>query len=489
MSNHRIKRQKPLRSQPSRPILKKFTRSSPAKWLGIGMGLTGVAMISATAGALLAVSLSSTPLMQEKLTPEQEAVFSKGEMARVNMRLPELTRPVNILVLGIKVLTSDLDEPPEKNLGYHAVVDSFKGLSDTMLLLRFDPNTNKLKVLSIPRDTRTFVKGRGMTKINDANYYGGPALSAKSVSELMGGVGIDRYVRVNVLGVEKLIDALGGVTVYVPKDMRYQDDSQHLYINLKEGEQHLDGDRALQFLRFRYDNLGDIGRVQRQQMLIRSFINQVLDVSTISRIPRLVSIIQSHIDTNLTLEELVALVNFAAQVSPDDVQMLMVPGQFSDPKEYRASYWLADYSRLDAMVTKHFDFGHNRWSFDNVDPRDLRIAIQDSTDDSYAVDDFMSSLNSKGYWNLRLTRPWNQPLDVTRIIAQDGDVRGARTIQEALGFGEVVVESTGHLQSDITIQVGLDWLEKYEAKFQEETEPQLQIEDDFGSSRRRLSGP
>lgn len=167
----------------------------------------------------------------------------------------------------------------------------------------------------------------------------------------------------------------------------------------------------------------------------------------------------------------------------------MVPGQFSDPKEYRASYWLADYSRLDAMVTKHFDFGHNRWSFDNVDPRDLRIAIQDSTDDSYAVDDFMSSLNSKGYWNLRLTRPWNQPLDVTRIIAQDGDVRGARTIQEALGFGEVVVESTGHLQSDITIQVGLDWLEKYEAKFQEETEPQLQIEDDFGSSRRRLSGP
>ncbi|MBS0018764.1 MAG: LCP family protein [Arthrospira sp. SH-MAG29] len=468
--------------------MKKFTRSSPAKWLGIGMGLTGVAMISATAGALLAVSLSSTPLMQEKLTPEQQAVFSKGEMARVNMRLPELTRPVNILVLGIKVLTSDLDEPLEKDLGYHAVVDSFKGLSDTMLLLRFDPNTNKLKVLSIPRDTRTFVNGRGMTKINDANYYGGPALSAKSVSELMGGVGIDRYVRVNVLGVEKLIDALGGVTVYVPKDMKYQDDSQHLYINLKEGEQHLDGNGALQFLRFRYDNLGDIGRVQRQQMLMRSFINQVLDVGTISRIPRLVSIIQSHIDTNLTLEELVALVNFAAQVNPDDLQMLMIPGQFSDPKEYKASYWLPDYSRLDAMVTKHFDFGHNRWSFDNVDPRDLRIAIQDSTDDSYAVDDFMSSLNRKGYWNLRLTRPWNQPLDVTRVIAQDGDVRGAQAIQEALGFGEVVVESTGHLQSDITIQVGLDWLEKYESQFQEETQPQLQIEDDFGSPRRRLSG-
>lgn len=479
MSNNKNKAQKSIKSRPSQPITKKLSKSSPGRWLGIGIGLTGVAMISATAGALLAVSLSSTPLMQHKFTPEEEAVFSKGEMARVNMRLPELTRPVNILVLGIKVLTSDLDEPPEEDLGYHAVVDSFKGLSDSMLLLRFDPSTNKLKVLSIPRDTRTFVEGRGMTKINDANYYGGPALSAKSVSELMGGVGIDRYVRVNVLGVEKLIDALGGVEVYVPKDMKYQDDSQHLYINLKEGEQHLDGHQALQFLRFRYDNLGDIGRVQRQQMLIRAFINQVLDVGTLSRIPKLVSIIQSHIDTNLTLEELVALVSFASKVNTDNVEMLMVPGEFSDPKEYKASYWLPDYSRLDAMVTKHFNFGQNRWSFDDIDPRDLRIAIQDSIDEDDAIDDLMASLNGEGYWNLRLTKPWNLPLDVTHIIAQDGDTKGAEAIQEALGFGEVVVESTGHLQSDITIRVGRDWLDKYEEQLQEENYMDWQRQGNF----------
>jgi LCP family protein required for cell wall assembly len=365
VSAHNVKNQNshdPKPVKPQKSVLKKLARSSPGRWLGLGIGLTGVAMISATAGALLAVSLSSTPLMQQKLTPEEAAVFSQSEMAKVNMRLPELTRPVNILVLGIKVLTSDLDDEPEEDLGYHAVVDSFKGLSDTMLLLRFDPDSKKLKVLSIPRDTRTFIEDRGMSKINDANYYGGPAMSAKTVSELMGGVGIDRYVRVNVLGVEKLIDALGGVTVYVPKDMKYQDDSQHLYINLKEGEQHLDGDQVLQFLRFRYDNLGDIGRVQRQQMLMRAFMDQALDLATLSRLPKLVSIIQSHIDTNLSLEELVALVNFAAGIDAGDVEMLMVPGQFSDPEEYEASYWLPDYSRLDAMVTQHFDFGRNRWS-------------------------------------------------------------------------------------------------------------------------------
>jgi LCP family protein required for cell wall assembly len=450
----------------AQPVLKKLTQSGPGRWLGLALGLTGVATISATAGALLAVSLSTTPLMQQKLTAEEAAVFSKNEMARGNLRFPQLTRPVNILVLGIKVLTSDLEDESQEDLGYHALVDSFKGLSDTMLLVRFDPAEKKLKVLSVPRDTRTYVEGMGMTKINDANYYGGPALSAKATSELLGGVGVDRYVRVNVQGVEKLIDALGGLDIYVPKDMKYSDDSQHLYINLEQGQHHLNGSQVLQFLRFRQDSLGDIGRVQRQQILMRAFMEQALNVGTISRLPKLVSIIQSHIDTNLSLEELVALVNFATHVNQENIEMLMVPGEFSDPKDYKASYWLPDYSRLDAILAKHFDFGYDSWRFENVDSRDLRIAIQDSTDDWDAVDGLVMELNDDGFWNVKVSKPWTQPLEVTRIIAQDGDTEGAESIQRALGFGKVVVESTGFLESDVTIQLGRDWLEKYEKQQQ-----------------------
>ena len=104
-----------------------------------------------------------------------------------------------------------------------------------MLLVRFDPQNKKLSVLSIPRDTRTYVEGRGLVKINEANYYGGPASSAKSVSGLLGGVGIDRYVTVNIQGIKSLVDALGGITMNVPKDMKYTDESQHLYIDLKAG--------------------------------------------------------------------------------------------------------------------------------------------------------------------------------------------------------------------------------------------------------------
>ncbi|WP_439566196.1 LCP family protein, partial [Gloeocapsopsis crepidinum] len=275
--------------------------------------MTGIAMLSATAGALLAVSLSSTPLMQSQLSPEEEAVFGRGDrISKTGLRLSELTRPVNILVLGVKVLSSDVDDPDvrSEDLGYHALVNSFEGLSDTMLLLRFDPEAEKLAVLSIPRDTRTEVEGLGTTKINTANAQGGPALSAKATSDLLNGVPIDRYIRINVQGVEKLVDALGGVTVYVPKDMKYQDDSQHLYINLKAGRHHLDGDQALQLLRFRYDEYGDIGRIQRQQMLMRALMEQALNPATLARVPQIMSVIQTNIDTNLTVEELMALVGF-----------------------------------------------------------------------------------------------------------------------------------------------------------------------------------
>ncbi|MDY7023921.1 MAG: LytR C-terminal domain-containing protein, partial [Cyanobacteriota bacterium] len=121
---------------------------------------------------------------------------------------------------------------------------------------------------------------------------------------------------------------------------------------------------------------------------------------------------------------------------------------------------LPDYSRLDSILAKHFDFGYDSWRFENVDSRDLRIAIQDSTDDWDAVDNLVIKLNNDGFWNVKVSKPWTQPLEVTRIVAQDGDTDGAEALQKALGFGKVVVESTGFLESDITIQLGRDWLEK-----------------------------
>ena len=432
-------------------------------WLWLGAGLAGVAMLSATAGALLAFSLSSTPLMQSKLSPEELEVFSSEDLARMNMRLPELTRPVNILVLGTKVITSDVDLPATES-GYEPLVNSLDGLSDSMLMVRFAPKDGKLSLLSIPRDTYSWIEGVGETKINEANRAGGPALSAKSVSELLGGVGIDRYVRINVQGIEKLVDALGGITVYIPKDMKYTDNTQHLYIDLKKGEQHLNGEEALQFLRFRYDTWGDIGRIQRQQMLMRATIEQALNPATLVRMPQILSVIQDHIDTNLSVEELVALVGFASNMTRENTQMLMLPGEFNIPASpAHPSYWLPNYGAIDEMMAAHFDRGYQSERALAIDPAYLRIAIQDTTERLRAVDALIEKLSDGGYANIYEDRSSIRPLEETRIIAQSGDLKSAERLRRLLGFGEVRIDSTGAIESDITIQIGQDWLERQES--------------------------
>ncbi|MER3432901.1 MAG: LytR family transcriptional regulator [Leptolyngbya sp. ERB_1_1] len=451
--------QSPKAGQPRKK--KPAKRSKRMRLLFTALSLSGIAMISATAGALLAVSLASTPLMQRKLSPSEASIFKKGARfsSGMSLQLPALTRPVNILVLGVKVLTTDVDNAPShlKKLPYQALVNSFEGLTDTMLLLRFDPESKKVVVMSIPRDTRTYIAEHGMTKINEANYYGGPALSAKSVSELLGGVGIDRYITINVQGVQALVDALGGVTVHVPKDMKYQDDSQHLYINLKAGRQQLDGNKVLQLLRFRYDENGDIGRIQRQQMVMRALMEQSLNPTTVARFPSLLNVVQSHIDTNLTVEELVALVGFASQVNRSNTKMLMVPGEFSSPGEYKASYWLPHADRIKEMMAQYFNFGTP--SLDSHDPAALKVAVQDSTKQTKSIQTAMSALSNAGYRNVYEGKDWSEPLSVTRIVAEWGDVSSAEAVRRALGFGEVRIENTGELQSDVTIQLGKDALQ------------------------------
>jgi len=426
----------------------------------LGFILAIVSTTSAAAGALLAITFSESAMLQPiPLSREEAQAFRQEKAVEIsNLSIPELSRPVNILVLGIKVLTSDLknQEIPE-DLGYHALVNSFEGLSDTMLLVRFDPAQEELTVLSIPRDTRTYIDGYGIGKINHANHEGGPALTASAVSELLGGVEIDRYMRVNVQGIEKLIDAFGGVTVDIPKDMKYNDFSQHFYVNLKKGKQHLDGDKAVQFLRFRNDQLGDIARVQRQQLLMRSVVEQALRPATIVKVPKILDVVKSHLDTNLTVKELMALSSFAAKTERADVQMIMLPGDFNDPED-KVSYWLPDERRIQQIVRQHFDiYPENYDSWEAREVTSARIAIQNSLENDRPARKLLAALQEAGYHRAYITKRLPETIETTKIIAQAGDDKVAKNIHVQLGIGEVLVESTGVLSSDITIQVGQDW--------------------------------
>jgi polyisoprenyl-teichoic acid--peptidoglycan teichoic acid transferase len=275
-------------------------------------------------------------------------------------------------------------------------------------------------------------------------------------------VAIDRYVRINVMGVGKLVDTLGGLNIYVPKDMKYTDNTQHLYVNLKQGQHHLNGDQVMQLLRFRYDRLGDIGRIQRQQMVMRALMEQFVNASILGSLPQLLSLVQSHIDTNLNVEELMALVNFAAQMDRDHLQMLVLPGDYNGDGHKQVSYWLPSQQRISKIMSQYFDLENSTDETTNISsnsPR-TRIAIQDSTGNKQAVQNMIQTLSAAGYRNVYIAERWNEPLTVTRVIAESGDKNKAQNVQQSIGLGDLRVETTGNLGSDVTIQIGEDWLQK-----------------------------
>ena len=427
-----------------------------------------VALLSGGLGAGLAFVLSSRPFQQRQLSADEAAVFNRNsdDMTSAIAGIPTLTRPVNILVLGTIMLTSDLPDAQSKPKGKYLaeVDDNLNGMSDAMLLIRFDPATQKVAVLSIPRDSRVNIQGVGKTKINFANYAGGASLSAQTVSQVLGDIPIDRYIRFNVSGFGKLIDALGGVDVYVPKKMKYQDDSQRLYINLNAGQQKLNGSKAIQYMRYRHDDLGDIGRVQRQQSFFRAFIDQKLKPEAITKFPEILAIVKDNIDTNLSVEEVLALAGYTSKIDRKSIQMHMAPGRFSNAGEFdNLSYWILDNRRLAKIMNQ--SFGVMKQADENVvdnsnSLESLRVAIQDSLSQPEGSKKATTVLSKSGYAQVfPASNRWTKPLAKTQIVAQNGDRESAERLRDALGLGEVLIESTGDIESDITVRVGKDWLQ------------------------------
>jgi polyisoprenyl-teichoic acid--peptidoglycan teichoic acid transferase len=421
-------------------------------------------MLSAAGGAMIAVSFSQKPFLQRPLSEIEAAVFRQGNsFSRSTLQVPEVSKPVNLLLLGIKTNLSDIrngDNSERKKVGYDAESDTLQGLSDTMMLIRFDPVSKRIVVLGIPRDTKVEAHGRAV-KINSIDQESGIGQTAKVVSNTLQGVEIDRYVRLNNFGLESLIDTLGGLTVTVPKDMKYQDDSQHFYVNLKAGKQHLDGKKLMGYLRFRKDANGDVGRMQRQQNVLRAMVEQWVNPINVARIPQLMSMVQKQVDTNLNVEEIIALGGFAANHGKSKVQTLLLPGDYNGDGKHGTSYWLASETGIKNMMARYFDHGE----VEEVpsDPATLRIKVQDTGYYPDATQRLLTRLGKDGYHRAQLdhnTKALKENLDVTQIIVQHGSEAVGEALREKLGIGKVEVSTGGDIYSDITIKLGKDWSQK-----------------------------
>ncbi|WP_348247845.1 LCP family protein [Leptolyngbya sp. GB1-A1] len=410
---------------------------------GALLGLTAVT--SAAIGAMAAFTVPLSP----SVAPAPEKTIDSPWKSALRY---QITQPVNILVMGIDL---PLDLPDNRSSS-----NVFAGRSDTMLLVRIDPAQNTVNLLSIPRDTQAYIPGEGTEKINYANALGGPETAAKVVSSTLNGVTIDRYVRVSTGAFRELVDLLGGVRVFVPERMEYKDDTQKLKIDLQPGWQTLNGSQAEGFARFRQDSNGDIGRVQRQQQLIRALRERLTNPTLVTRIPQIVQLFQKYIDTNLSLEEMMALASTGLNLEQENLHMVMLPGRFSTPDEYAASYWLMDAAGRDQVMQEYFNVGAYTVTNPQTDRADLRIAIQNASSDSNLGSKVAAYLQSKGFNQVYVVEDWPDRLEQTQIIAQRGDLRSASDLETVMGTGQVVAASTGDLQSDLTIRVGDDWAKR-----------------------------
>jgi polyisoprenyl-teichoic acid--peptidoglycan teichoic acid transferase len=429
---------------PSKPSLVRF-------WLTRGALFLGSTIAAAAAGSLLAVTLplpgAVSPNLGQKLL---------GNLVKSAFQY-QVSRPVNVLVMGI-------DRVPGAALGDDAV---FAGRSDTMLLIQANPQAQTINMLSIPRDTQVDIPGVGVTKINQANASGGPILARETLSKTLNDVPIDRYVRVSTEAFRELVDLLGGVRIYVPKPMQYEDKTQKLKIDLQAGWQHLNGRQAEEFARFRNDNFGDIGRVQRQQSLLKALKEQMSNPLTIAQMPGILRSMQKYVDTNLAFEEMLALVNMGLKLDQKDFKMVMLPGRFSGLDEFKASYWVMDPAGRDRIMQEYFmatktetDSQTNPTADqgNSLPEQNLRIAIQNAATDPNAATKVAEHLMRLGYGNVFVTTEvWDDVQAQTQVIVQGGQLKAAKIVQDTLKIGVVNAASTGDLDSDLTIRVGNDW--------------------------------
>lgn len=167
--------------------------------------------------------------------------------------------------------------------------------TDTIMVAHYDPQTHKIRLISLMRDMLVSVPGHGQQKLNAAFSFGGPELLRETIKENFN-LDIHYYAMVDFKGFEKAVDLIApnGIEVDIPYEMSYGIETK-----LEEGKQTLHGKELLGYVRFRHDRLSDFGRIQRQQEVISKLKDQAVSFQSVVKLPKLLSIMNKYVDTNL----------------------------------------------------------------------------------------------------------------------------------------------------------------------------------------------
>lgn len=253
------------------------------------------------------------------------------------------------------VLLVGMDNRPE---------EKFTSNTDSLIVASLDQNNKKMVLLSIPRDTQVLLPGKGKEKVNALARLGNGISSTKQYIQELIGTPIDGYVMTNFQGFKNIVDSLGGITINVEKNMYFDTgDNKDRYIDLKKGTQRLNGTQALQYARFRNDELADISRTSRQQDVLKAIVSEATETRNLPKIPFLIPKIYQSIETDLNMSQLWALSMALKNREEYEVMNQTLPGKFS--VEEGISYWKVEPKNSKEMLSKLFQgkkspvFGNN----------------------------------------------------------------------------------------------------------------------------------
>lgn len=357
------------------------------------------------------ISLSSTT-QKLNLTPEQ------------NYGDRQLVRRVNLLLIGIEPHSQAIENSPT----------AFMGDSKTILLLQFQPQKNSLRVINIPPDSRVQIPGLGWGTISDANKYGGTSLVSQTVSQLLDNVVIDGYIRATPKALSALLPRSGKPEF--PCSQAAHNSNQTLsYLS--------------QSLTLAKDCTSNTEQIQQQQIWWETIRQRLHEPRISDRLPRTILKINKHIDTNLSAEEILVLANFIGKLESDRLRVSPLPNY---SKEQVAS------KITDSLVNdKSFTKKTTRTSQTILPWQNVRIAVQNTTDDPELSLRVISYLNQKGFDRVYLGEHLPLKLAKTEIILPHSKIKTAERLKLALGIGRLELENgNSSSKKELTIRVGED---------------------------------
>lgn len=364
-------------------------------------------------------------------------------------------------------------DPINKNVAVFGVdKDGYR--TDVILVMNFNSVTNKVKVVSIPRDTMVDwneeqrdklqeYTGKYVytTKINEMTSYSGIEyirdFTIEEMEEILD-VNIDNYVIVTTDAFRELVDAIGGVEVEVPalsngEGLHYDDNYQDLHIHLEPGLQTLNGEDAEGLVRFRKGYAeGDVGRIKTQQIFLDALADKLLSPSTFTKLPQIASVIFNTVTTDMKLTEMTGYLKYFKNFNRENISFYIVPGE----SEYINSKWyyVIDDSALPAFRNEVFHdvVPAGEEAVAPVIDKSVSIEILNSTATTGLAANEKIKLENAGYTVSSIGNYTPDILDTTIIYANDLE----KAKQFKTYYPNAQLETDTTLDYDIQIVLGND---------------------------------